>query len=332
METNGTGALALPKEASLFGKMAKVMGIINRVPKSGFNSFHKYKYATTDDVADTIREAMAEANLALFADMGEVRQELYEYETDGGKKKNTIRTTIHFQFTFACGDTGATRSSPWIGQVDDNSDKAVSKCATAAEKYFLMKTFIVSAGDEPDSDADKHMEDNPRKVTPPPQKLLEWHEKPDVIYEMVNRAFKNEWVTANGAVGREQLETLIAPQKWSDFPDVKEAGQAIIEAAEKRSRALVATTTPADEPVTPENEPSTEDVRQALNHQPGRSVNPPLPATSSKPDTGKSGSGAVNGVSEISAEQMTQIEVQIANDDIPDAPMNPNFKKRVPTQ
>lgn len=165
--TNGSSALAIdPGRASLFSKMAKVMSLVNRVPKNGTNSFHKYKYATTDDVADIIREAMAEANLALFVEMGEPKQEAIE-DDSSGKTKRMIRTTIQFFFTFACGDSGATRTSPWTGQVDDNSDKAINKCATSAEKYFLMKTFIVSAGDEPDADADKHREEAPaRRVTP----------------------------------------------------------------------------------------------------------------------------------------------------------------------
>jgi len=161
--TDGTSALNIPVEARLFSKMARVMGIINRVPKSGNNTFHRYRYATADDVADVIREAMAEVNLALIVQMGDIRQETVEYESSQ-KTSKSIRTTIQFTFTFACGDTGAVISSPWTAQVDDNSDKAINKCATAAEKYFLMKTFIVSAGDEPDADGDKHREDAGRKV------------------------------------------------------------------------------------------------------------------------------------------------------------------------
>lgn len=165
---DGTGALAIiPNNATLYGKMAQVMKLVSRVPKNGTNKFHGYKYAMADDVADCIRDAMGESNLALFAEMGEPNQEVFEYEDSNGKKKQTIRTTIRFIFTFACGDTGATMSKSWVGQVDDNSDKAISKCATAAEKYFLMKTFIVSAGDEPDADSDKHREEAGRKVAPP---------------------------------------------------------------------------------------------------------------------------------------------------------------------
>jgi hypothetical protein len=220
--TDGTSALAIdPGRASLFSKMAKVMSLVNRVPKNGMNAFHKYKYATTDDVADIIREAMAEANLALFVEMGEPKQEAIE-DDSSGKTKRMIRTTIQFFFTFACGDSGATRTSPWTGQVDDNSDKAINKCATSAEKYFLMKTFIVSAGDEPDADADKHREEVGRRAAPPPippKYARECLEDPDCRRQFA--AFRAKLNIADdkpylAALGKQwEREPL---ERYSDYP------------------------------------------------------------------------------------------------------------------
>lgn len=135
--------------ATLYAKMARVMGKMTRVQKDGVNDFHHYKYATADDVADMIRAAMAEVNLAFFADM--VSSETVPH----GKG---TRTTSVFLFTFACGDTGATLTKQWIAIADDTGDKGVNKSATAAEKYFLMKTFIVSTGAERDADAEDDME------------------------------------------------------------------------------------------------------------------------------------------------------------------------------
>lgn len=240
METDGTGALAIiPNNATLFGKMAQVMKLVSRVPKNGFNTFHKYKYAMADDVADCIRDAMGESNLALFVEMGEPNQETIE----GDNNKMMIRTTIRFIFTFACGDTGATMSKTWVGQVDDNSDKAISKCATAAEKYFLMKTFIVSAGDEPDADSDKHREEAGHKVEAPKV----WHDE-RALHELSERSFTAGYITERNGKGVAELVTMIAPKTWDDFTDRNAAALAIKEIGEAAKAAKAAAKVKPPEP------------------------------------------------------------------------------------
>jgi ERF superfamily protein len=223
-------------EARLYGKMAKVMSLVNRVPKAGQNTFHNYRYASADDVADTIRGAMAETNIALIVQMGEVKQERIEYQSSN-KTTSIMRTTVNFNFIFACGDTGAIVISPWTSQVDDNSDKAINKCATSAEKYFLMKTFIVSAGDEPDSDGDKHTESTPRKITPSSEKQSERWNTIEALKELAQRSYTAGLIEV-GADGDwrgvEEMEALIAPRIWNDFETRNAAALAVKEAAEKR--------------------------------------------------------------------------------------------------
>lgn len=139
-------------KATLFRKLANVMGKIGRIPKAGENTFHHYTYATASDVADAIRKAMAEENIAFLVDMVEIRQEPLQ---------KGIRTHAKFEFTFACGETGATVTRHWTAEADDTGDKGINKVATAAEKYFLMKTFIVSTEDEPDTDGEEGLSKNP---------------------------------------------------------------------------------------------------------------------------------------------------------------------------
>jgi|GEM_PF-4547377 len=55
-------------------------------------------------------------------------------------------------YTLACGDTGATITTRWTGEAADSQDKGINKAATAALKYWLLKTFLISTGDE-DPDA-----------------------------------------------------------------------------------------------------------------------------------------------------------------------------------
>lgn len=263
--TDGSSALAIdPARASLFAKMATVMKTVTRVPKEGYNGFHKYKYATADDVADVIREAMGDANLALFVEMGEPRQEVYEYESDGGKKKQTIRTTILFHFTFACGDTGATRTVPWTGQVDDNSDKAVNKCATLAEKYFLMKTFVVSAGDDPDGDGDKQREGAGRKITP------KWYEEKRNLDELSSRAFTSGFTKERNGKGIEEIKDLIAPKVWADFETGRDCWLAIKDIVEARRAQQAA---PAEDPRSPEDIALQNAITDFVDDKPGKITN-----------------------------------------------------------
>lgn len=136
---------AQQSKAVLYAKMARVMGRLKRLPKSGFNQHFKYAYATESDIADAVREAMSAENVALFVEIAE-------------RVKNGKFTELKLLFTFACGDTGATMTQVWYGEAEDGQDKGVNKAATNAEKYFLMKTFLVSTGnpkDDPDEGSDE---------------------------------------------------------------------------------------------------------------------------------------------------------------------------------
>jgi len=82
---------------------------------------------------------MSEVGLAFFVDIKSVVQE----------NKKTI---TDFEFTFADGESGATRTCSWRAEAQDTQDKGISKSATSAVKYFLLKTFLISTGDEPDPD------------------------------------------------------------------------------------------------------------------------------------------------------------------------------------
>jgi hypothetical protein len=139
-------------KASLYAKLARVMGQISRLPKEGRNTFQNYDYVTDTTVADAVRKALAAENVAFFASM-----------TSTGVEGELVVSS--FEFTFADGDTGATVTTVWFGEArrfasrkdgkDSIDDKAINKTATAAEKYFLLKTFLLSTGDEPDADADE---------------------------------------------------------------------------------------------------------------------------------------------------------------------------------
>jgi hypothetical protein len=135
-------------EAGLFAKIAHVMGEVSRIPKDGFNDFHKYSYVTEAALVEAVRAKLAEKNVALIPSLTSTEERPYETE----KGKHSVVTTAHVAFTFVDGDTGAMFKSEWAGQGDDPADKGLYKAYTGALKYFLMKTFLIPTGDDPEAD------------------------------------------------------------------------------------------------------------------------------------------------------------------------------------
>lgn len=128
---------------TLYAKLARIMGRIQTIPKDGTNPHFNYRYATDAAVYDTVRRLLAEESIAILANMRHVEQ-----EHDG----KTWRTRAQFEFILCDGETGQTASCMWWAEAVDSQDKGVNKCATAALKYWLLKTFVIPTGDDPDGD------------------------------------------------------------------------------------------------------------------------------------------------------------------------------------
>jgi len=148
---------------SLNQKLALIMSKVSRVPKNGWNDHFKYQFATDADVSDLVRTLLAEAGIAFLASMTHVEQITWMEETTYKNSGNTVtkqrcKSRCTFEYTFICVDTGDSRTCTWVGEADDDQDKGISKAATSALKYFLLKTFMISTGnmaDDPDADLDK---------------------------------------------------------------------------------------------------------------------------------------------------------------------------------
>jgi hypothetical protein len=141
-----------PDKATLFGKMAVVMAAVKRVPKNGWNSFHKYAYPTETDLLEAVREILAEAGLALMVSVVESRKELMDIHdkfapNNPDKTKKNWFTFIVMEFTLGCTDTGATVVTQFHGEGQDNDDKGLYKAYTNTMKYFLRQTFLIPTGD-----------------------------------------------------------------------------------------------------------------------------------------------------------------------------------------
>jgi len=129
---------------SLFEKLASIMGKLNRIPKNGHNDVFHYDFILEADLCDTIRPLLAEHGIGLIYSV--VNYEFLEsHQTSRGATQYHVVVTVEITI----GDkTGATLKGFAVGEALDSQDKGINKAQTAAVKYWLYKTFLVSAGDD----------------------------------------------------------------------------------------------------------------------------------------------------------------------------------------
>jgi hypothetical protein len=141
--------------------MSKVLAAVERVPRNGTNSHFGYRFVREGDLTDTIRKHLAEHNLCIFVGASDI------VETRDTEGKAGPVTTVRMTATFACGDGGAKFSVSWLGSGQDTGDKGLYKAMTGGLKYLLMKTFLVSTGDDPEAQEQPQAQTGPRRHEEP---------------------------------------------------------------------------------------------------------------------------------------------------------------------
>lgn len=132
---------------SLVKKLAVVMGAVDRVPKSGHNNFHNYDYATEADIVAGVREEMAKQHIMIIPNVKKC-----ERRAAGTPEKPKTITLLEVEFTLCDGESGEEKTFTVLGEGSDNEDKGTYKAFTGAEKYALLKLFLIPTGDDPEAD------------------------------------------------------------------------------------------------------------------------------------------------------------------------------------
>lgn len=125
---------------SIGKKILAVMGEVGKVGKDKTNSFHKYDYASDEAVVGAIRIAIIKNGLIVVPNQTECR-------VDGEL------TTLKVEYRIIDTDSGEEMTTVAYGQGQDKGDKGVYKAATGAEKYFLLKTFLIATGDDAEKES-----------------------------------------------------------------------------------------------------------------------------------------------------------------------------------
>lgn len=129
--------------AKLSAKKAQVVEKVKRIPKNGYNSFHKYEYSTESDIKEGIRSILAEAGLTLDIDL--IEDEKQEISTKQGKG---FLHSVKMQFTLIDNETGYMDVKVSKGEASDNGDKGIYKAYAGCIKYYLMNNFLISTGEK----------------------------------------------------------------------------------------------------------------------------------------------------------------------------------------
>ena len=110
------------------------------VPKNGYNSFHKYKFAKASDVIAHCRQACDEHGLVILpVDVSE----LVFHKND-----NLITGKVHYQLT---APDGSQLITTVLASGEDKGDKHTYKLMTGAMKYLLMQLFLLETDDDPEA-------------------------------------------------------------------------------------------------------------------------------------------------------------------------------------
>jgi len=128
----------------LAAKIAKVMAAIGEVPKNGHNDRFNYSYPLDEDVMKALREAMTEHGLVAIPSVA--GRSMTKETTSGGTEM--IHTRVQLEITLIDSDSGQQKTVHWEGEAQDQQDKGLYKAYTSGMKYWALKTFLMSAGDD----------------------------------------------------------------------------------------------------------------------------------------------------------------------------------------
>jgi hypothetical protein len=156
---------------TLAAKLAEVMKAVERIPKNGYNEFHKYRYAMEADIVEALRGELSSRGVLLLPAVHA------EFRTPVGEKGSAV-TALEMSFTFLDVATDERIALPWRGWGSDKEDKGGYKAMTGAEKYFLLKFFLIPTGDDPEGEQAPAKGQRRQQPAPPPQRRQEPPQRP----------------------------------------------------------------------------------------------------------------------------------------------------------
>lgn len=143
---------------TIWARLARALGTMAAVAKSGYNEDMRFWYMTDGDLMEAARAAFAGAGLVLVPELLEDRRDeippdpVPEGGREAPRKARKFRTEVRLALhLFGAGGEEA-GPFPWKGEAIDTYDKGLAKAMTSAVKTWMQKVLMQGGIDDPDRD------------------------------------------------------------------------------------------------------------------------------------------------------------------------------------
>lgn len=217
---------------SIYKKILAVQQEAETIPKSGYNSFNKYKYSTEADVL-AVKDLMNKHGLIAYPDVVG-----YETLTRG----DSIQVIEHIEYTVVDVESGESIKVKVLGQGEDKGDKGAYKAATGANKYFYLKFAGCATGDDPERDeaGKPEAKSAPVKKTPPapaPKYVEEKNQKAFDLAMLISEACKLADLTQAQVASITEIPSLREAAARGDVPALTQAWNKVQAYLQKKGAA-----------------------------------------------------------------------------------------------
>lgn len=132
------------QQSQIAAAICAVMKEVKFVKATGYNGFHKFTYASDEDILLDVRPSMARNGLSLIPS-----GTTYDYSPSNNEKEGD-RVTVTVTYTLLH-TSGESQVVVGIGCGCDKGDKAVYKALTGARKALLTSLFLLPRLDDPEA-------------------------------------------------------------------------------------------------------------------------------------------------------------------------------------
>lgn len=147
---------------TIYEAMSKVSDSIRYIQRKGRNAAQGYNYVMESDVKDAFHREFARQGILFLPTVEQCDLEPHLKGGDKGEYRAGYLATMRLRVVLSLANPdqetiralAAQYEAVAIGQGYDSTDKAVNKAYTSAIKNFLIATFLVPSGDDPEMDED----------------------------------------------------------------------------------------------------------------------------------------------------------------------------------
>ncbi|WP_125764475.1 ERF family protein [Companilactobacillus hulinensis] len=145
-----------PDNSNLISKISIVQKGLEKIEKDGHNKNQNYDYVTEAAVKANLQNKLAEQGISIIPNY----EILNIWSAKTGKGTNLNFVSVMGSFEITDGIDSIHGSMPGVGM--DSGDKAIYKAETGAQKNFLMQTFLMTTGDDPEQDWNNNQQSQPQ--------------------------------------------------------------------------------------------------------------------------------------------------------------------------